>query len=551
MANIKDITGQRFGMLIALRKTAERRNSRVVWECKCDCGNTAFVPAVYLRSGYTTSCGCMQTLDLTGQRFGQLIAVRPTSERRRGYIVWECKCDCGNTAFVSAINLRRGYTTSCGCAKYRRKGKDLAGQRFGQLVAIRPTDERINKSIVWECKCDCGKTTRVSAANLQSGNTTSCGCARRVTQGVDLTGQRFGQLIAVRPTSERRRGYIVWECKCDCGNTAYMTTHDLRRGSVSCGCVKPEKKAEDITGQRFGKLVAIRPTDERINGNVVWECKCDCGNTKLVPAGSLRSGNTTSCGCIKTGKKFSDLTGQRFGKLVAIRPTDERINGSVVWECKCDCGNTAHVDAGNLRKGHTTSCGCAKAMMRGENLTGQRFGQLVAIRPTDGRISGSVVWECKCDCGNTKFASLNYLRSGHTTSCGCAQTADITGLRFGQLIAVRPTSERRGNSIVWECKCDCGNTAFVSAMNLRRGNATSCGCTKYRKRGKDLTGQRFGWLTAIREIDERKKGHIMWECKCDCGNTKIVRASTLLRGATISCGCARSVKAEGSGEADV
>ena len=294
------------------------------------------------------------------------------------------------------------------------------------LIALRKTAERRNSRVVWECKCDCGNTAFVPAVYLRSGYTTSCGCM----QTLDLTGQRFGQLIAVRPTSERRRGYIVWECKCDCGNTAYMTTHDLRRGNVSCGCVKPEKKAEDITGQRFGKLVAIRPTDERING-------------------------------------------------------------SVVWECKCDCGNTAFVDAGSLRKGHTTSCGCAKAMMRGENLTGQRFGQLVAIRPTDGRISGSVVWECKCDCGNTKFASLNYLRSGHTTSCGCAQTVDITGQRFGKLIAVRPTSERRRDYIVWECKCDCRNTAYVTVYELRSGNTTSCGCEKYRKSVHKLRASRF------------------------------------------------------------
>ena len=186
-----------------------------------------------------------------------------------------------------------------------------------------------------------------------------------------------------------------------------------------------------------------------------------------------------------------------------------------------------------------------------KDITGQRFGMLVAIRKTAERRNSRVVWECKCDCGNTAFVPAVYLRSGYTTSCGCMQTLDLTGQRFGQLIAVRPTSERRRGYIVWECKCDCGNTAFVSAINLRRGNATSCGCTKYRKRGKDLTGQRFGWLTAIREIDERKKGHIMWECKCDCGNTKVVRASTLLRGATISCGGAKSAKAEGSGEADV
>lgn len=55
------------------------------------------------------------------------------------------------------------------------------------------------------------------------------------------------------------------------------------------------------------------------------------------------------------------------------------------------------------------------------NLVGQKFGRLTAIRPTDERenITGSVIWECHCDCGNTTFVSSTALTSGNTTSCGC------------------------------------------------------------------------------------------------------------------------------------
>ena len=59
---------------------------------------------------------------------------------------------------------------------------------------------------------------------------------------------------------------------------------------------------KDITGQRFGKLVAVRLTGERRNRSVVWECKCDCGKTTFVNANNLRKGNTKSCGCLKSGK---------------------------------------------------------------------------------------------------------------------------------------------------------------------------------------------------------------------------------------------------------
>lgn len=53
-----------------------------------------------------------------------------------------------------------------------------------------------------------------------------------------------------------------------------------------------------------------------------------------------------------------DFCGQRFGKLIAITPTEERIHGKVVWLCQCDCGNTCKVMSTRLASGHTKSCGC-------------------------------------------------------------------------------------------------------------------------------------------------------------------------------------------------
>ena len=57
-------------------------------------------------------------------------------------------------------------------------------------------------------------------------------------------------------------------------------------------------KRIDITNQRFGKLVAIRPVGHNARGEGLWLCRCDCGNTIEVVTYSLRSGNTQSCGCM-------------------------------------------------------------------------------------------------------------------------------------------------------------------------------------------------------------------------------------------------------------
>lgn len=55
----------------------------------------------------------------------------------------------------------------------------------------------------------------------------------------------------------------------------------------------------------------------------------------------------------------------------------------------------------------------------------------------------------------------------------------------------------------------------------------------------DLTGQRFGRLTVVRYSGSDSNYRTRWECKCDCGNYKIVKTIDLTRGATRSCGCLR------------
>jgi hypothetical protein len=56
--------------------------------------------------------------------------------------------------------------------------------------------------------------------------------------------------------------------------------------------------AKDLTKQRFGRLVAIRPIEKRSKGHIAWECICDCGNIVVVASSRLRSGKTKSCGCL-------------------------------------------------------------------------------------------------------------------------------------------------------------------------------------------------------------------------------------------------------------
>lgn len=124
-------------------------------------------------------------------------------------------------------------------------------------------------------------------------------------------------------------------------------------------------KKLNLTNQRFGKLLVVEEA-ERIHKSdgVMWLCKCDCGNFKVISSGNLRGGDTKSCGClhIETAKKLGygskiDLTGQKFGKLLVLADSSKRtVFGHVLWLVKCDCGVVKEITTSNLHG--TKSCGC-------------------------------------------------------------------------------------------------------------------------------------------------------------------------------------------------
>lgn len=59
------------------------------------------------------------------------------------------------------------------------------------------------------------------------------------------------------------------------------------------------RKAIDLTGQRFGRLVVISQAEDNKHRQPRWLCQCDCGNKTIVMGGSLKSGLTQSCGCLQ------------------------------------------------------------------------------------------------------------------------------------------------------------------------------------------------------------------------------------------------------------
>jgi hypothetical protein len=57
--------------------------------------------------------------------------------------------------------------------------------------------------------------------------------------------------------------------------------------------------AIDISGETFGRLVAIAPVDRTPSSNILWLCICECGSETITTTTSLKQGHTQSCGCLQ------------------------------------------------------------------------------------------------------------------------------------------------------------------------------------------------------------------------------------------------------------
>ena len=121
-------------------------------------------------------------------------------------------------------------------------------------------------------------------------------------------------------------------------------------------------KIKDLTNQRFGKLTVIKDSLKRQNGSVLWECQCECGNIHYAIGANLKSGDIKSCGCLRKKLNTNDISNKKFGKLTAVFPTQKRDgDGNVVWFCQCECGGNIEVSSHNLNRGDTQSCGCLRS----------------------------------------------------------------------------------------------------------------------------------------------------------------------------------------------
>jgi hypothetical protein len=78
---------------------------------------------------------------------------------------------CGNIFNRNIYAIKKNKFKNCGCQNLQY---DLRNKRFGKLVALKPLGLDKHKEMLWECKCDCGKTYKAKSYSLRTGKTTQC-----------------------------------------------------------------------------------------------------------------------------------------------------------------------------------------------------------------------------------------------------------------------------------------------------------------------------------------------------------------------------------------
>lgn len=131
-----------------------------------------------------------------------------------------------------------------------------------------------------------------------------------------------------------------------------------------------------MIGKKFNRLTIISKDGTDKKRQIIYSCKCDCGNTKIIAGTLLRNNTIKSCGCLRNERvskaiSRNDLLGKRFGQLLVIERSHQNGSGKTLWICLCSCGNTTKTLGWLLETGHTKSCGCRK---RGNQTHGTIYG---------------------------------------------------------------------------------------------------------------------------------------------------------------------------------
>lgn len=145
----------------------------------------------------------------------------------------------------------------------------------------------------------------------------------------DLIGEKIDYVKIISRTENDKSGHSRYLCVCDCGKEFIKRReHLLKMPIKSCGCKTVRKKTvrkitnkrkkvmtdklshpkhdrTDLSGQRFGRLLVIKCVGVDKHHKRLYLCKCDCGNEKTTTQALLKRKEVLSCGCLQKENRYS------------------------------------------------------------------------------------------------------------------------------------------------------------------------------------------------------------------------------------------------------
>lgn len=121
----------------------------------------------------------------------------------------------------------------------------------------------------------------------------------------------------------------------------------------------------------------------------------------------------------------------------------------------------------------------------------------------------------------------------------------ITVLNEDKEAYISKNLNKKRKRVYWRCQCECGKIFSAEANSIKTGASKSCGCLVKERMTevlqKDITNQKFGKLTAIKNTGKKhKNGCYLWLCECECGSKVEKPLNYLMIGDCFSCGCIKS-----------
>lgn len=241
----KDLRGLKFGNLKVLHRNGTSSFRQPLWKCQCNCGETPTIIGQSLKNGRSTSCGCVKSPNLIGEKFNRLLVVG-VSRRSHSKKTWECLCDCGRVTFLSTYLLTSGTTKSCGCLV-----KELMSKRKGRFhpnwrhdLSLLDRDENNHRNLL--------PRNRAWMKRVFTRDNYTC----------QLSNERGGELSAHHLSAWARSKTLRF--RTSNGVTLKRILHKLFHSIYGSGQNTPAQFLEFASRYRSGEFTKILTTAEKV-----------------------------------------------------------------------------------------------------------------------------------------------------------------------------------------------------------------------------------------------------------------------------------------------